>query len=104
MNIGIIGLGADNLALKVVKDITNALDFSSGKPALALGWNTSAGESVQSWIPNSHAVKVLNSINAPAMINPTTFICHVPDMFIASNDEAMKKHSRETQECRLGHC
>jgi 8-hydroxy-5-deazaflavin:NADPH oxidoreductase len=83
--------GANNLAGKVVVDITNPLDFSSGKPALALGWNTSAGELVQSWLPNSHVVKALNSITAPAMLNPTTFVGHEPDMFIAGNDEAAKK-------------
>jgi 8-hydroxy-5-deazaflavin:NADPH oxidoreductase len=83
--------GANNLAGKVVVDITNPLDFSSGKPALALGWNTSAGELVQTWLPNSHVVKALNIITAPAMLNPTTFVGHEPDMFIAGNDEGAKK-------------
>jgi predicted dinucleotide-binding enzyme len=80
-----------NLAGKVVVDITNALDFSSGKPALALGWNTSAGELVQSWLPNSHVVKALNIVTAFAMLNPKTFIGGDPDMFIAGNDPTAKK-------------
>ncbi|NJK45280.1 MAG: NAD(P)-binding domain-containing protein [Pleurocapsa sp. SU_196_0] len=63
--------GAGNLAGKVVVDITNPLDFSSGKPALALGWNTSAGELVQSWLPDSAVVKALNIVTANAMLNPT---------------------------------
>ena len=83
--------GAQNLAGKVVVDITNPLDFSSGKPALALGWNTSAGELVQSWLPNSHVVKALNIVTAKAMLNPTAYIGHEPDMFIAGNDADAKK-------------
>ncbi len=80
-----------NFAGKVVVDITNPLDFSSGKPALALGWNTSAGEMVQSWLPNSQVVKALNTITAFAMLNPETFVGGNPDMFIAGNDESAKK-------------
>ena len=80
-----------NLAGKVVVDITNALDFASGKPALALGWNTSAGELVQSWLPNSHVVKALNIVTAFAMLNPKEFIGGDPDMFVAGNDEGAKK-------------
>jgi 8-hydroxy-5-deazaflavin:NADPH oxidoreductase len=83
--------GAQRLAGKVVVDITNPLDFSSGKPALALGFDTSAGERVQAWLPGSHVVKALNIVTANAMLNPTTFIGGEPDMFIAGNDDAAKK-------------
>ena len=79
-----------NLAGKVVVDITNPLDFSTGQPALSLGFNTSAGEQVQAWLPGSHVVKALNTITAGAMLNPTTFIGGEPDMFIAGNDAAAK--------------
>jgi predicted dinucleotide-binding enzyme len=82
--------GASNLAGKVVVDITNPLDFSSGKPALALGWNTSAGEQVQGWLPESHVVKALNIVTAAAMLNPREFIGFEPDMFIAGNDAGAK--------------
>ena len=90
--------GAQNLAGKVVVDITNAIDFSTGKPALALGWNTSAGELVQSWLPGSHVVKALNIVTAAAMLNPTTFIGGEPDMFIAGNDAGAKKTVAELLE------
>jgi 8-hydroxy-5-deazaflavin:NADPH oxidoreductase len=83
--------GAQNLAGKVVVDITNPLDFSSGKPALALGFDTSAGEKVQAWLPQSRVVKALNTVTANAMLNPTTFIGGEPDMFIAGNDIAAKQ-------------
>lgn len=84
-------VGTENLSGKVVVDITNALDFSSGKPALALGWNTSAGELVQSWLPDSHVVKALNIVGAATMLNPTTVIGGEPDMFIGGNDADAKK-------------
>jgi 8-hydroxy-5-deazaflavin:NADPH oxidoreductase len=83
--------GIEQLKGKTVVDITNPLDFSSGKPALALGFNTSAGEMVQSWLPNAHVVKALNSITAFAMLNPKEFIGGEPDMFIAGNDSDAKK-------------
>ncbi len=83
--------GKAHLAGKIVVDITNPLDFSSGKPALALGWNTSAGELVQSWLPESHVVKALNIITSAAMLNPKEFIGGDPDMFIAGNDADAKK-------------
>ena len=83
--------GAENLRGKTVVDITNPLDFSSGKPALALGWNTSAGELVQSWLPESRVVKALNTVTSAAMVHPKEFIGHDPDMFIAGNDASAKK-------------
>ena len=83
--------GADHLAGKIVVDITNPLDFSSGKPALALGWNTSAGELVQSWLPQSKVVKALNIVTAHAMMNPREFIGGSPDMLIAGNDDSAKQ-------------
>ena len=83
--------GADHLAGKIVVDITNPLDFSGGKPALALGWNTSAGELVQSWLPQSRVVKALNIVTANAMMNPQSFVGGSPDMFIAGNDADAKQ-------------
>jgi 8-hydroxy-5-deazaflavin:NADPH oxidoreductase len=82
--------GAAHLAGKVVWDITNPLDFSSGKPELALGFNTSAGEQVQSWLPDSKVVKALNIITAANMLKPSN-VGGNPDMFIAGNDAAAKK-------------
>ncbi|WP_019585808.1 NADPH-dependent F420 reductase [Deinococcus apachensis] len=82
--------GADNLNGKVVVDITNPLDFSTGRPALALGWNTSAGEQVQGWIPGARVVKALNIVTADAMLKPREFTGGEPDMFIAGNDAEAK--------------
>ena len=81
--------GAENLAGKLVIDVTNPLDFSSGKPALALGFPNSAGWQIQAWLPDAHVVKAFNIISATRMIDPT-FADGAPDMFIAGNDAAAK--------------
>ena len=83
--------GVTQLVGKIVVDITNPLDFSSGKPALALGWNTSAGEQVQAWLPQSHVVKALNIVTSAAMMNPQSLVGGSPDMFIAGNDAGAKQ-------------
>lgn len=82
--------GQENLNGKVVVDITNPLDFSSGRPALALGWNTSAGEQVQGWIPGARVRGALNTVTADAMLQPREFTGGEPDMFIAGNDAGAK--------------
>jgi 8-hydroxy-5-deazaflavin:NADPH oxidoreductase len=80
-----------NFEGKIVVDITNPLDFSSGKPELSIGFTTSAGELVQAWLPGSHVVKALNSITANAMVNPKAYTGGEPDMFIAGNDANAKQ-------------
>jgi 8-hydroxy-5-deazaflavin:NADPH oxidoreductase len=81
--------GAANLAGKLVIDVTNPLDYSSGKPALALGFPNSAGQQIQAWLPGAHVVKPLNIITATRMVDPK-FADGAPDMFIAGNDAAAK--------------
>jgi 8-hydroxy-5-deazaflavin:NADPH oxidoreductase len=83
--------GTDHLAGKVVVDASNPLEFSSGKPALSLGWNTSAGESVQSWLPNAHVVKAFNACGRNSMLEPKRMIGGEPEMPIAGNDSEAKR-------------
>ena len=83
--------GAQNAAGKVVIDATNALDFSDGAPPkLAVGYNDSAGERVQRWLPQAKVVKAFNIVGHAAMVNPT-FPGGPPDMFIAGNDDGAKR-------------
>jgi 8-hydroxy-5-deazaflavin:NADPH oxidoreductase len=82
--------GAANLAGKLVIDVTNPLDFSTGKPALALGFPHSAGQQVQQWLPGAHVVKAFNIITATRMVDPQFEDGHA-DMFIAGNDAAAKQ-------------
>jgi 8-hydroxy-5-deazaflavin:NADPH oxidoreductase len=83
--------GANHLAGKVVIDLSNPLEFSTGKPALALGWNTSAGESVQNWLPNAHVVKALSACGRNSMLDPKGAIGGEPEMPIAGNDSKAKQ-------------
>ena len=78
--------GPERLAGKIVVDLTNPLDFSTGAPRLSVSGNDSAGESVQRWLPDAHVVKALNSINSGSMIDPS-FPGGPPTMCIAGNDE-----------------
>jgi predicted dinucleotide-binding enzyme len=78
--------GAENLAGKVVIDVTNPLDFSTGAPRLALGFADSGGEQVQRWLPDAKVVKAFNIITAGEMVDPD-FPCGPPTMFICGNDE-----------------
>jgi predicted dinucleotide-binding enzyme len=75
-----------NFEGKVVIDVTNPLDFSSGAPKLALGWSDSGGEQVQAWLPGAKVVKAFNIITAGAMVDPD-YPCGPPTMFIAGDDE-----------------
>jgi 8-hydroxy-5-deazaflavin:NADPH oxidoreductase len=82
--------GADNLAGKVVIDVTNPLALSEGKPVLVLGFPNSAGSTIQQWLPKSHVVKAWNIIPSARMIDPK-FADGEPDMFIAGNDADAKQ-------------
>lgn len=83
--------GTDHLTGKVVVDASNPLEFSSGKPALSLGWNTSAGESVQAWLPKARVVKAFNACGRNSMLEPRRMIGGEPEMPIAGNDPEAKR-------------
>ncbi len=77
--------GNANLKGKLLIDVTNPLDLSTGKPQLALGFPNSAGQSIQAWLPDTKVVKAFNIITSSRMIDPK-FADGQPDMFIAGND------------------
>jgi predicted dinucleotide-binding enzyme len=80
-----------NLANKVVIDVTNPLDFSKGMPpTLDIGHTDSAGETIQRMLPDSKVVKSFNIVGNPHMIHPD-FPGGKPTMFICGNDEGAKK-------------
>jgi predicted dinucleotide-binding enzyme len=83
--------GAENFAGKVVIDATNPLKFQEGKlPQLSLGFDNSAGEEIQRWLPAAKVVKAFNTIGNAHMIDPQ-FPGGPPTMFIAGNDHAAKR-------------
>jgi predicted dinucleotide-binding enzyme len=82
--------GAANLDGKVLVDVTNPLDFSDGPPPkLALGYDTSAGEQVQAWVPGARVVKAFNIVGNTLMVDPD-LPGGPPDMFIAGDDDGAK--------------
>jgi len=81
---------ARNFAGKVVMDATNPLVFApDAPPALERGWNDSAGEQVQRWLPGAKVVKVYNTVGHAHMVDPQ-FPGGTPDMFICGNDDGAK--------------
>ena len=82
--------GAENMAGKVVIDVTNPLDFSTMPPKLAIGHTNSAGETVQRLLPKAAVVKAFNTVGNPHMYKPN-FSEGRPTMFICGNDDSAKK-------------
>jgi predicted dinucleotide-binding enzyme len=62
--------GADNLRYKILLQVGNPLDFSTGAPSLTVCNTDSLGEQTQREFPESRVVKTLNTINCEVMINP----------------------------------
>jgi predicted dinucleotide-binding enzyme len=63
--------GAANLAGKVLVDVANPLDFSTGELRLAVCNEDSLGEQVQRAHPDAKVVKALNTMNCEVMVDPT---------------------------------
>jgi predicted dinucleotide-binding enzyme len=63
--------GEDNLAGKVLVDVSNGLDFSKGMPpSLAVANTDSLGEQIQRRFPAAKVVKSLNTMNCEVMVQP----------------------------------
>ena len=82
--------GAANLEGKVLIDVANPLDFSTGMlPTLSVCNTDSLGEQIQRAFPGAKVVKALNTMNANVMVNPSL----VPgdhDVFVSGNDAGAK--------------
>jgi predicted dinucleotide-binding enzyme len=82
--------GADNLAGKVLLDISNPLDFSGGfPPTLFVKDTDSLGEQVQRAFPDALVVKTLNTLNADLMVDPAS-LGEPSSVFVTGNDETAK--------------
>ena len=94
--------GADNLAGKVVLDISNPLDFSDGfPPTLFVKDTDSLGEQVQRAFPQARVVKSLNTLNAHLMVDPKA-LGEASSVFLSGNDAAAKASVTELLES-FGH-
>ena len=75
---------------KVLIDVTNPLDFSTGMPpGLFVGTTDSLGERIQRKLPEAKVVKCFNIVNNRTMINPRMKE-GLPDMLICGNDPDAK--------------
>lgn len=82
--------GADNLAGKVLVDVSNPLDFSAGfPPSLFVKDTDSLGEQIQRAFPDARVVKSLNTMTAGLMLNPGRL--SAPTAVFLSGDDAAAK-------------
>ena len=91
VTLDVLGLaGADNLAGKVLVDISNGLDFSGGFPPLiTFPQDDSMGEQIQRAFPDTLVVKSLNTMTAPLMADPS--VLPDPGSVFVSGDDAEAK-------------
>ena len=82
--------GAADLAGKILVDVANPLDFSTGMPPTLLVCNTdSLGERIQAAFPDARVVKTLNTVNALVMTDPRQ-LTEATAMFVSGNDQEAK--------------
>lgn len=86
--------GADNLAGKVVIDISNPLDHSGGFPPRLFVCNSdSLGEQIQRAFPEARVVKTMNTVNINVQVDPSVIPAR-HTMFLCGNDAAAKADVR----------
>ena len=94
--------GADNLAGKVLLDISNALDFSQGfPPRMSVPDTDSIAERIQRAHPDVRVVKSLNTLTASLMVHPETL--PEPTTVFVSGDDADAKATVVALLGELGH-
>jgi 8-hydroxy-5-deazaflavin:NADPH oxidoreductase len=87
--------GADNLAGKVLIDVSNPLDFSRGMPpTLTVCNDDSVGEQIQRAFPDTRVVKALNTVTASLMVDPGQ-LPRPHHLFVCGNDDAAKSTVRD---------
>jgi predicted dinucleotide-binding enzyme len=82
--------GADNLAGKVVLDVSNPLDFAAGfPPSLFVKDTDSLAEQLQRAFPAARLVKSLNTLNASLMVGPAA-LGTSSTVFVSGDDHEAK--------------
>lgn len=82
--------GAENLAGKVLIDISNPLDFSGEMPpTLSVSNDDSLAERIQAAFPDAKVVKALNTVNANVMVEPGS-LKDETNVFVCGNDPEAK--------------
>jgi predicted dinucleotide-binding enzyme len=87
----LVAVGEDNLAGKVLLDVSNPLDFSGGfPPSLFVKDTDSLAERIQRTFPAARVVKSLNTVNAELMVDPGA-LGEEHTMFVAGDDPEAKR-------------
>ncbi len=76
---------------KILIDVSNPLDFSTGELRLTVSNTDSMGEQIQKALPNTKVVKAFNTANATVQVNPGSVVKADHHLFIAGNDAGAKK-------------
>lgn len=89
--------GPQNLAGRVLIDVANALDSSTGTLTLTVANTDSLAEQLQRALPETRVVKTLNTVNAAVMVEPARLQGdHV--IFLAGDDTDAKAVARSLLE------
>jgi 8-hydroxy-5-deazaflavin:NADPH oxidoreductase len=83
-------INAEDLDAKILVDVGNPLDFSSGQLDLSPGVTDSLGEALQREFASVRVVKALNMMTAAAMVDPGAVGGGEHTAFIAGNHDAAK--------------
>jgi hypothetical protein len=87
--------GENNLASKILLDISNPLDFSKGMPPSLTICNTdSLGELIQRTFPKLKVVKSLNTLTAYLMVNPG-LLPEPTNIFLNGNNDEAKREVKK---------
>ena len=83
--------GEENLAGKILVDVSNPLDFSNGfPPSLTIFGTDSLAEQIQRAFPAMRVVKTLNTATARVMTHPLEVASGDHHIFVSSNDADAK--------------
>jgi 8-hydroxy-5-deazaflavin:NADPH oxidoreductase len=86
--------GAQNLAGKILVDVSNELDYSHGMPPIALATDRDGGSvavSIQKAFPTAKVVKTFNTMSAWVMVDPQQLAGGDHTVFISGNDSRAKE-------------
>jgi predicted dinucleotide-binding enzyme len=75
---------------KILLDVGNPLDYSSGGLDLSVGITDSLGETLQRTFPTLRVVKSLNTVTAAVMVDPASVGAGEHTMWVAGNHEGAK--------------
>jgi predicted dinucleotide-binding enzyme len=86
--------GAEQLADKVLVDVSNPLDFSTGALTLSVCNDDSVGEILQRAFPGLRVVKALNTVTAAVMVRPS-LVAGAHTLFLCGDDAGAKAQVAE---------